>query len=155
MESRLLSCWFAGVSSKDLSASLSQWGKRGFVRTEKCLISAYLIRICKQWLASYGIWCYFLPVLLTLLAYLFCSSHPYIHCMQSGMNENLYFSWNPLTSPWEGWHNYIHMNEHDTVKVHCFVLELMSRQILEQITAEEIIQYKTFRSEDLHQLYKT
>ena len=30
----------------------------------------------------------------------------------------------------------------DTVKVHCCVLELMSRQILEQITAEGIIQYK-------------
>ena len=28
----------------------------------------------------------------------------------------------------------------------------LSRQILEQITAEEIIQYKTFQSEDLHQL---
>ena len=42
-----------------------------------------------------------------------------------------------------------------TVKVHCCVLELISRQILEQITTEEIIQYKTFQSEDLHQLYKT
>ena len=41
----------------------------------------------------------------------------------------------------------------DTAKVHCCVLELMSRQILEQITAEEIIQYKTFQFEDLYQLY--
>ena len=32
---------------------------------------------------------------------------------------------------------------------------LMSRQILEQITAEEIIQNKTFQSKDLHQFYKT
>ena len=35
---------------------------------------------------------------------------------------------------------------HYTVKVHCCVLELMSRQLLEQIT-EESIQYKMFQSE--------
>ena len=39
--------------------------------------------------------------------------------------------------------------------VYGVITVLMSRQILEQITTEEIIQYKTFRFEDLHQLYKT
>ena len=32
----------------------------------------------------------------------------------------------------------------DTVKVHCCVLELMSRQILEQITAEELLNTRRF-----------
>ena len=52
MERQSPSCWFAGASSKDLSAFQSQWGRRGSRRMETCLILAYLTKICKQWLAS-------------------------------------------------------------------------------------------------------
>lgn len=52
MEKQSPSYWFAGASSKDLSAFQSQWGRRGSGKMEMCLISAYLARICKQWLVS-------------------------------------------------------------------------------------------------------
>ena len=63
-----------------------------------------------------------------------CGSCKWLDCIKRFNYEAIGYSWG-LTGC---------ISRHNTVKVHCCVLQLMSRQVLEQITAEESFNTRHF-----------